>query len=145
MIKRGNIMNATGSMIGAGVSMATKNPIGMALAIGNVVQGGSQSAQLSVKGNVGEMGATFAPSRCAITVKQTRFKRPKAYNKFVGYTCYDSIELAKLKNGVYITVPYPYIEFKGNHYNSNGINTYNYPTDSEIEEIYEALKGGVRI
>lgn len=141
-----NVMNATAGLMSAGVSLAMKNPVGVALSLGNTLGGGTQSAQLSVKGTTGESGAYFMPQRCAIFIKKSFYKLPSKYGLHIGYPCFKSYQLnSKALSGQMVKIHNPYITFNGNLF-ENGDNKGTFrPLESEIQEIYEQLEKGVII
>lgn len=139
-----NVMNATAGLMSAGVSLAMKNPVGVALSLGNTLGGGTQSAQLSVKGTTGESGAYFMPQRCAIFVKKSFYKLPSKYGLHIGYPCFKSYKLnSKSLKGNMCKIQKPYITFSGNLYEYNDTKKRFRPLESEIQEIYEILEKGV--
>ena len=147
----GNIMNAAGTLIGASASAATKNPIGLTMAMQNVASigaGGTNSAPIKMMGTQGENGAFFAPNRCAIYMKRPSYNRPKLYKSRVGYPCNRGVYLGSRPSGGdssidvatgFTTVYNPTITFKGNSYGGKRL----LPMQSEIEEIYNYLTEGV--
>ena len=141
-----NVMNATAGLMSAGVSLAMKNPVGMALSIGGAVGSGTQSAQLSVKGTTGESGAFFMPQKCAIFIKKSFYKLPSKYGLHIGYPCFKSYKMdSKSLKGQMVKIQNPYIDFSGNLYTRDEIKVRNKPLKSEIDKIYELLKEGVII
>lgn len=139
-----NVMNATGSLMSAGVSLATKNPVGMMLSVGGAVAGGTQSAQLNVKGTVGESGSFFLPNRCAIFIKKTFYQLPQKYGFHVGYPCYKTLSLGDSRlRGSMVKIHNPYITFSGNKFSDGDTSVTNRPLEKEVAEIYELLEKGV--
>jgi hypothetical protein len=127
-----NVMNATGNLIGAGVSAATGNPIGLVMSTSNAVQGGQSSAPLKLMATQGETGAFYAPQKCAIYVKFPSYNRPKNYKTMVGYPLNKQATLSDLTG---YTVCY-----------NPKINNFSHaakPYDDEYNEICNLLKEGV--
>ena len=133
-----NVGSGVASLIGAGVSAATKSPIGLVMSTANLASGGAQSAPFAVRGTVEETGAFYAPNKCAIYISRPRYNRPALYDSRVGFPLNKNYQLGKISG--FTTVYNPYIDFSGN---SNADSVKQYPLSKEIDEIYEYLEKGV--
>lgn len=134
-----NVSNTISGLLGAGMSLGTGNPMGLLIGA-NAFNSGIATAPLNVKGNVGEMGAFYAPPQCAIILRRPTVSKPSQdiWKARVGQVCGLDYTLANLKG--YTTVYNPQINFKGNT-NFDGIVMK--PLESEIQEIYDLLEKGV--
>ena len=126
-----NVSSAVGSLIGAGASAVAGSPIGLTMAMGNFAGTQTQGAGLTVKGTVGETGAYYQPSKCAIYVKRPNYNKPDCYASRVGYPSNTSKQLKSVKG--FAQVYNPYIEF------THSVKPYK----EEIDLIYDYLKEGV--
>ena len=138
-----NVMSSVGSLIGAGASVATANPIGLVMSMGNLSGSQTHAAPLALKGTIGESGAFYAPNRCAIYVKNPKYNKPDAvsatYASQVGYPCNG---IYKLSQGIGYTQVYnPKINFSGN--TPPDSNRKMLPLENEVQEIYNYLTEGV--
>ena len=126
-----NVSNAIGSLLGAGASAVAGSPIGLTMAMGNFAGTQTQGAGLTVKGTVGETGAFYQPSKCAIYVKRPNYNKPDCYASRVGYPSNTSKQLKSVKG--FAQVYNPYIEF------THTVKPYK----EEIDMIYNYLEEGV--
>lgn len=138
-----NVANSVSSLMSAGMSVASANPIGLVMSMGNIVGSQTHGVPMSVKGTVGESGSFFAPNRCAIYIKNPKYNKPTSatidYASQVGYPCNG---IYTLKKGIgYAQVYNPKIIFNGNKYEQT--NNKMLPLESEIQEIYDVLEKGV--
>ena len=128
-----NVSNAVGSLISAGVSASAGNPVGLVMSTSAVAQSGTQSPPMNLKGTVGESGAFYASPYPALYVKRPVYNRPAKYPESVGYPCNKGYKLSNAKVKGYFTVYNPHIDFKRSVK----------PLQSEVDEIYALLEGGV--
>jgi len=126
-----NISSVTGNLIGAGASIVAGSPIGLTMAMSGFAGTQTQGAGLTVKGNVGENGAFYQPTRCALYVKRPKYNRPDCYASRVGYPANVSRKLRSCKG--FTQVYNPTLNF------SHQVKPYK----SEIDEIYSYLEKGV--
>lgn len=133
-----NVSNTLSGIIGAGMTLATGNPVGM-LVGANALNNQPASAPMRVMGSVGETGGYYAPQQCYIILRRPTIQGSDGsedsqnlttWYKNVGKMCGYGWTLSKLSG---LTICYsPRIEFK----NST-------PLQSEIDEIYSLLEKGV--
>lgn len=128
-----NVSNAVGAMVSAAASAATSNPVGLVMSTAAVAQSGTQSPPMNLKGTVGENGAFYVSPYPAIYVKRAVYNRPARYAESVGYPCNKGYQLKSSEISGYFTVYNPHIDF----------NEDVKPLQSEVEEIYSLLEGGV--
>lgn len=126
-----NVSNAVGSLLGAGASAVAGSPIGLTMAMGNFAGTQTQGAGITVKGTVGETGAFYQPSKCAIYVKRPNYNKPDCYASRVGYPSNTSKQLKSVKG--FAQVYNPYVEF------THSVKPYK----EEIDMIYDYLEKGV--
>lgn len=126
-----NVSSGVAALAGATASAITGNPIGMVMSMTNFAGMQTQGAPLSVKGTVGEQGALYQPTKCAIYRRVPKYNRPNLYGSRVGYPCNGQYTLSSLSG--YVQVYNPYIKFTHS----------TKPLDSEIQEIYDYLEKGV--
>ena len=126
-----NVSSAVSSLIGAGASAVAGSPIGLTMAMGSFAGTQTQGAGLTVKGTVGESGAFYQPTRCAIYIKRPNYNRPDSYASRVGFPANTSKQLKSCKG--YTVVYNPYIEF------THSVKPYK----EEIDMIYNYLEEGV--
>lgn len=124
-----NVTSVASSIVGAGASAVTGNPIGLIMSSGGLINSSSNAIPFKVFGSQGQTGAFFAPNRCAYYIKAPTYNKPKNYGKEVGYPTNKQITLGSTTG--LIIVYNPRITFSS------------YPLDSEIEEIYRLLERGV--
>lgn len=132
-----NVSSAVGGLIGAGSTIATGNPVGMligASAINNTMA----SAPLNVKGTVGESGALYGPSQCAIILRRPTIQSSDkgssldTWKKNVGQLCGYGYTLSGLEGSGLTVCHSPRITF-----------TKTTPLQTEVDEIYDYLMKGV--
>lgn len=139
-----NVASAMGNLMGAGASLATKNPIGLIMSTAHGVASGAESAPFKTFGTQGEEGAFFVPNRCAVYMKRPTYNRPNIYPSRVGWPCNKSGTLGSDFTG--FTVVYnPTINFQGNTVTEEGTTYTIKPLKEEIDEIYSYLEKGVII
>lgn len=126
-----NVSSAVAGLMGAGLSIASGNPLGLVVGA-NALNSGVASAPMSVKGTIGESGAFYAPSKCKLITRFPVQQKPTNFDSIVGKQVNKSYKLSSLKNTGYTEIYNPRITF------NNGV-----PLESEIEEIYEYLEKGV--
>ena len=127
----GNVTNAVAGIMGAGSTLATGNPIGLAIGANAIVTQG-QSAPYKVMASVGEDGAFYAPQKCAILIRRPKVSRPKTYKENIGRQAFESRKLKTLKGKGYTTIINPCLEF-----------TELKPLPEEAEELNQLLSDGV--
>ena len=138
-----NVASTVSGLIGAGVGIASGNPIGTAIGVTQGVQSinsGNQSAPLKAIGTVGETGAMYAPPQCAIILRRPTIQGSnkststgynlKTWKNRVGNLCGYGYQLGSLTGFTQCTEPR--ITFKTTS-----------PYQSEIDEIYDYLEKGV--
>lgn len=139
-----NVSNAVSGLIGASASIGQGNPIGFALSVGNVINSGTASAPINVKGNVGEQGAFYAPQQCAIVIRRpTIANHGDMWQKTIGQMCAKAYTLRNLEGKGFTMCHNPVISFSGNSYTEDGNTVKMMPLDAEITEIYDYLTKGV--
>lgn len=124
-----NVSNAMAGLAGAGLSVASGNPIGL-LGIGQAINAGQQSAPLSVRGTIGEQGAFYAPSRCKLITSFPSQQKPSNFDRICGKQVNKAYTLSKLSG--YTECYNPRITFSKT-----------VPLHEEEEEIYNYLEKGV--
>ena len=127
----GNVTNAVAGIMGAGSTLATGNPIGLAIGANAIVTQG-QSAPYKVMASVGEDGAFYAPQKCAILIRRPKLSRPDTYKENIGRQSFASYKLADLKGKGFTTVINPRLKF-----------TETIPLADEEEKINQLLSEGV--
>lgn len=127
----GNVTNAVAGIMGAGSTLATGNPIGLAIGANAIVQQG-QSAPYKVMASVGEDGAFYAPQKCAVLIRRPKVSRPDTYRDNIGRQAFESRKLSTLKGKGFTTVINPCLEFSELK-----------PLPEEIDELNELLENGV--
>ena len=146
-----NVASTVGGLIGAGVGLASGNPIGMVMGAGQgvqaITQGAQSTAPMRVMGTVGEAGGFYAPAKCKLILRRpsvqasdqtseagVKLKGLSTWKKSVGRVCGYGYKLSTLANqNAGLTVcSDPRITF-----------TNTVPMQSEIDEIYEILSNGV--
>lgn len=127
----GNVTNAVAGIMGAGSTLATGNPIGLAIGANAILQQG-QSAPYKVMASVGEDGAFYAPQKCAVLIRRPKVSRPKTYSDNIGRQAFQSRKLSTLKGKGFTTVINPRLDFSELR-----------PLPDEIEELNQLLTDGV--
>jgi len=127
----GNVTNAVAGIMGAGSTLATGNPIGLAIGANAILQQG-QSAPYKVMASVGEDGAFYAPQKCAVLIRRPKVSRPKTYRDNIGRQAFESRKLSTLKGKGFTTVINPRFEFSKLK-----------PLPEEAEELNQLLTDGV--
>lgn len=127
----GNVTNAVAGIMGAGSTLATGNPIGLAIGANAILQQG-QSAPYKVMASVGEDGAFYAPQKCAVLIRRPKVSRPKTYKDNIGRQAFESRKLSTLKGKGFTTVINPWLEFSVLK-----------PLPEEVEELNDLLSNGV--
>lgn len=138
-----NVTSAMGSLLGAGLSATTGNPIGLVMSTTNAISSGVQSAPFKMYGTQGESGSYFLPNKCAVYIKRPSYNRPTNYASRVGYPCNLGGKLSSFSG---LTMVYnPRITFSGNVYTDPDTHTQvtMKPLKEEIDEIYNYLEKGV--
>lgn len=126
-----NVSNSISGLLGAGMSFATGNPIGLMVGA-NAFNSGVSTAPLNVKGTIGETGAFYSPDQCYIIVRRPTISKPESWKYHVGQVCGKTYTLANLTSKG-LTICYnPRVNF-----------TKTIPLQSEIDEIYSYLEEGV--
>lgn len=126
-----NVSNTVSGLMGAGISFASGNPIGLMVGA-NAFNSGTSTAPLNVKGTIGESGAFYAPDRCYIILRRPTISKPDTWKYNVGQMCGKSYMLSNLTDKGLTTCFQPRITFSST-----------VPLQSEIDEIYECLEKGV--
>lgn len=126
-----NVTNAVAGLMGAGSTLATGNPIGLAIGANAIVTQG-QSAPYKVMASVGEDGAFYAPQKCAVLIRRPKLSRPNTYKDSIGRQSFASYKLADLKGKGFTTVINPRLKF-----------TETIPLADEEEKINQLLSEGV--
>lgn len=126
-----NVTNAVAGIMGAGSTLATGNPIGLAIGANAIVTQG-QSAPYKVMASVGEDGAFYAPQKCAVLIRRPKLSRPDTYKESIGRQSFGSYKLSDLKGKGFTTVINPRLSF-----------TQIKPLQEEIDELNELLETGV--
>lgn len=122
-----HIASSTVNAVGA---VASANP--MQIAQSAIGFGYNGSPSIEVAGSAGEQAGLYSPKRCAILIKSPSYNRPKNYGHHIGYPCMKSRKLdSKELKGLTICEN-PFISFDTQ-----------YPTNVEVEEIYNLLTEGV--
>lgn len=127
----GNVTNAVAGIMGAGSTLATGNPIGLAIGANAIVTQG-QSAPYKVMASVGEDGAFYAPQKCAVLIRRPKVSRPKTYKDNIGRQAFESRKLSTLKGKGFTTIINPCLEFSELK-----------PLPEEVEELNQLLSDGV--
>ena len=125
-----NVSNSVAGLLGSATTLATGNPIGLVAGMGALTTG-VQSAPMTIRSNIGENEAFYAPHRCCLYIKRPIHSKPSNYGRSCGYVSDKYLKLSNL-NG-YTKCFNPYIKFKA----SDDI------LEEEIEEIYNYLEEGV--
>lgn len=126
-----NVTNAVAGLMGAGSTLATGNPIGLAIGANAIVTQG-QSAPYKVMASVGEDGAFYAPQKCAVLIRRPKLSRPDTYKESIGRQSFASYKLSDLKGKGFTTVINPRLKF-----------TETIPLADEEEKINQLLSEGV--
>lgn len=151
-----NVSSTIGGLVGAGVGIASGNPIGMVMGVTQgigAINSSTASAPMRLMGNVGESGAYLGCQYCTLIIRrptiqpsdgnnQTAIKKGlSTWKHNVGMLCgygYTLSSLAKQKNkdgtvgAGFTTCHTPRIDFK------NSV-----PLQKEVDEIYDYLQKGV--
>lgn len=142
-----NVSSTIGGLVGAGVGIASGNPIGMTLGATqgiNAISSGKSTAPMRFMGNVGETGAYIGCQNCYIMIrrptiqasdgnKSSNIKKALATWKHnAGMVCGYGYTLSDLSGCGFTTCFNPRINF-----------TKTIPLQSEIAEIYDYLQKGV--
>lgn len=125
-----NVSNSVAGLLGSATTLATGNPIGLVAGMGALTTG-VQSAPMTIRSNMGENEAFYAPHRCCLYIKRPIHSKPSHYGRSCGYVSDKYLKLSNL-NG-YTKCFNPHIKFKA----SDDI------LEEEIEEIYNYLEEGV--
>lgn len=126
-----NVSSTVAGLMGAGSTLATGNPMGLAVGANALVKQGS-SAPYKVMASAGEDGAFYTPQKCAILVRRPRIRQPDTYKQHIGKQTFGSYTLAQLKGKGFTTVINPKLTF-----------TETQPLQEEIDEINDLLSSGV--
>lgn len=126
-----NVTNALSGLVGAGVTMASGNPLGLLVGAG-AMNSGVNSAPMRVCGTVGETGALYAPPKCSIILRRPTISKPDNWARIVGQMCGKDYTLSNLDGKGFTKCYQPRIDFKNSA-----------PLQTEIDEIYDYLEKGV--
>lgn len=144
-----NISTSLSGFMSAGAGMMSGNPIGMVMGINslNTSVSPQNTAPIKVEGMTVEQGSLYLPSKCAVILRRpVTTKKGASFAKNNGYLYCKTAKLSDL-TGLTI-VKNPRIRFNGaEYYNDSGQATGKMllPLESEIQEIYNLLEGGVII
>lgn len=144
-----NIATSLSGFMSAGAGMMSGNPIGMVMGISslNTSVSPQNTAPIKVEGMTVEQGSLYLPSKCAVILRRpVTTKKGASFAKNNGYLYCKTAKLSDL-TGLTI-VKNPRIRFNGTeYYNDSGQPTGKMllPLESEIQEIYRLLEGGVII
>lgn len=144
-----NIATSLSGFMSAGAGMMSGNPIGMVMGINslNTSVSPQNTAPIKVEGMTVEQGSLYLPSKCAVILRRpVTTKKGASFAKNNGYLYCKTAKLSDL-TGLTI-VKNPRIRFNGaEYYNDSGQPTGKMllPLESEIQEIYRLLEGGVII
>lgn len=144
-----NIATSLSGFMSAGAGMMSGNPIGMVMGINslNTSVSPQNTAPIKVEGMTVEQGSLYLPSKCAVILRRpVTTKKGASFAKNNGYLYCKTAKLSDL-TGLTI-VKNPHIRFNGaEYYNDSGQPTGKMllPLESEIQEIYRLLEGGVII
>lgn len=144
-----NIATSLSGFMSAGAGMMSGNPIGMVMGISslNTSVSPQNTAPIKVEGMTVEQGSLYLPSKCAVILRRpVTTKKGSSFAKNNGYLYCKTAKLSDL-TGLTI-VKNPRIRFNGaEYYNDSGQPTGKMllPLESEIQEIYRLLEGGVII
>lgn len=144
-----NIATSLSGFMSAGAGMMSGNPIGMVMGISslNTSVSPQNTAPIKVEGMTVEQGSLYLPSKCAVILRRpVTTKKGASFAKNNGYLYCKTAKLSDL-TGLTI-VKNPSIRFNGSeYYNDSGQPTGKMllPLESEIQEIYRLLEGGVII
>lgn len=136
-----NVVSTIGGLVGAGLGIASGNPIGMVMGIqqgANALTGSGMSAPLNVRGSVGEQGAFYSPPKCAIILRRPTIQASdkgntlNTWKKNIGQLCGYGYTLSSLVGSGFTVCYQPRITF-----------TNTSPYQEEIDEIYDYLTEGV--
>lgn len=142
-----NIATSLSGFMSAGAGMMSGNPIGMVMGISslNTSVSPQNTAPIKVEGMTVEQGSLYLPSKCAVILRRpVTTKKGTSFAKNNGYLYCKTAKLSDL-TGLTI-VKNPRIRFNGaEYYNDSGQPTGKMllPLESEIQEIYRLLEGGV--
>lgn len=147
-----NVATTLSGFMSAGAGMMSGNPIGMVMGINalNSSVSPQNTAPIKVEGMSAEQGSLYQPSRCAIIVRRpVTTKKGDSFEKNVGNLWCKTARLGDSDNIRGLTIcANPRIRFNGaEYYNDSGQPTGKMllPLESEIQEIYRLLEGGVII
>ena len=145
-----NVATTLSGFMSAGAGMMSGNPIGMVMGINSLNSSVSpqNTAPIKVEGMSTEQGSLYQPSRCAIIVRRpVTTKKGASFEKNVGNLWCKTARLGDYDNIRGLTIcANPRIRFNGaEYYNDSGQPTGKMllPLESEIQEIYRLLEGGV--
>lgn len=142
-----NVSSTIGGLVGAGLGIASGNPIGMVMGVTQGVSsfnGSNASAPMRLMGNVGESGAYIGCQNCFIVVRRPTIqpsngnnessvgKNLNTWKKNVGQLCGYGYKLSNLNNKGFTVCQSPRINF-----------TSTTPLQTEVDEIYDYLSKGV--
>lgn len=142
-----NVSSTIGGLVGAGVGIASGNPIGMVMGVTQgigAINSSNASAPMRLMGNVGESGAYLGCQYCAIVVRRPTIqpsdgnsqtsiaKGLGTWKHNVGMLCGYGYTLSNLKGQGFTVCHTPRIDFKNTA-----------PMQTEVDEIYSYLEKGV--
>lgn len=147
-----NVATTLSGFMSAGAGMMSGNPIGMVMGINalNSSVSPQNTAPIKVEGMSVEQGSLYQPSRCAIIVRRpVTTKKGDSFEKNIGNLWCKTARLGDSEKIRGLTIcANPRIHFNGSeYYNESGQPTGKMllPLESEIQEIYRLLEGGVII
>ena len=126
-----NVTNALSGLVGAGVTVASGNPMGLLVGAG-AMNSGVASAPMRVCGTVGEQGAFYAPPKCALIYRRPTISKPENWARIVGQMCGKDYTLSNLSGKGFTKCYQPRISFSNTS-----------PLQEEVDEIYDLLEKGV--
>jgi hypothetical protein len=147
-----NVSSTIGGLVGAGVGIASGNPIGMVMGVTQGIgafNSANASAPMRLMGNVGESGAYLGPQNCYIVIRRPTIqasngkdkntqvqmsatKNLKTWRQNVGHLCGYGYKLNDLSGKGFTVCQSPRINF-----------TSTTPLQTEVDEIYDYLSKGV--
>lgn len=140
-----NVSSTIGGLVGAGIGIASGNPIGMVMGVTQGIgafNSANASAPMRLMGNVGESGAYIGCQNCFVVVRRptiqpsdgnsATMKGLSTWKKNVGMLCGYGYTLSDLNGQGFTVCHSPRIDFKTT-----------VPLQSEVDEIYTYLEKGV--
>lgn len=140
-----NVSSTIGGLVGAGIGIASGNPIGMVMGVTQGIgafNSANASAPMRLMGNVGESGAYIGCQNCFVVVRRptiqpsdgnsNTMKGLSTWKKNVGMLCGYGYKLSDLRGQGFTICHSPRINF-----------TSSAPMQTEVDEIYSYLEKGV--